>query len=46
VAGFFNAGSEGTLVRLFGSVALTTLAAGTILALLASFIRKLMGQVR
>jgi POT family proton-dependent oligopeptide transporter len=46
VAGFFNAGSEGALVRLFGSVALTTLAAGIILALLAPFIRKLMGQIR
>jgi POT family proton-dependent oligopeptide transporter len=46
VAGFFNAGSEGALVRLFGSVALTTVAAGIILALLAPFIRKLMGQVR
>jgi POT family proton-dependent oligopeptide transporter len=46
VAGFFNAGSEGAMVRLFGSVALTTVAAGIILALLAPFIRKLMGQVR
>jgi POT family proton-dependent oligopeptide transporter len=46
VAGFFNAGSAGALVRLFGSVALTTLAAGIILALLAPFIRKLMGQIR
>jgi proton-dependent oligopeptide transporter, POT family len=46
VAGFFNAGAEGALIRLFGSVALTTLAAGGILACCTPFIRKLMGDVR
>jgi POT family proton-dependent oligopeptide transporter len=46
VAGFFNAGSEEALVRLFGSVALTTLAAGAILVILTPFIRRLMGSVR
>jgi POT family proton-dependent oligopeptide transporter len=45
VAGFFNASAEGALVRLFGSVAITTLAAGVILVMLTPFIRRLMGSI-
>jgi POT family proton-dependent oligopeptide transporter len=45
-AGFFDASAEGALVRLFGTVALTTLGAAVILALATPFIRKLMGGVR
>lgn len=46
VAGFFDAAAPETLVRLFGSVALTTLAAGGLLALMTPFIRRLMGATR
>jgi len=45
-AGFFDATGEGALVRLFGTVALTTLGAAVILVLVTPFIRKLMGGVR
>jgi len=46
VAGFYDAATPDTLVRLFGSVALTTLAAGGLLAVLTPFIRGLMGTTR
>ena len=46
VAGFYDAATPETLVRLFGAVALTTLAAGGLLAVLTPFIRGLMGRTR
>src|SRR5262245_51146209 len=46
IAGFFDAAAEGTMVRLFGAVALATLVAAGILASLIPFIRRLMGRVR
>lgn len=46
VAGFYDAATPETLVSLFGSVALTTLAAGGLLAVLTPFIRRLMGTTR
>ncbi len=45
VAGFFDATVEGALWKLFGSVALTTIAAGGVLILLTPSIKKLMGRV-
>jgi POT family proton-dependent oligopeptide transporter len=45
-AGFFDAAAPGALVRLFGSVALTALAAGAVLWVLTPFIRRLMHGVR
>ncbi|MBI3653670.1 MAG: peptide MFS transporter [Acidobacteria bacterium] len=45
VAGFFDASSEAAVVRLFMYVALTTMIAGGILALLSPYIRKMMGRV-
>jgi POT family proton-dependent oligopeptide transporter len=46
VAGFFDATAPGALAKLFSYVAVTTIAAGLVLALLTPYIRKLMGQVR
>jgi POT family proton-dependent oligopeptide transporter len=46
VAGFFQSGSEGALVSLFGKVTLTTIAAAAVLAVLTPYIRRLMGHVR
>ena len=45
VAGNFNAEAEGALVRLFGTVAATTIVAAAVLAALTPYIRKLMGRV-
>jgi proton-dependent oligopeptide transporter, POT family len=45
VAGSFEAEAQGALVKLFGTVAVVTIAAGVLLAVLAPFIRKLMGRV-
>jgi POT family proton-dependent oligopeptide transporter len=45
VAGFFDPNAEGALVKLFGYVAVTTIAAGLILVALAPRIRRLMGNV-
>ncbi|HEY9232602.1 MAG TPA: oligopeptide:H+ symporter, partial [Blastocatellia bacterium] len=46
VAGHFEANAEGALVRLFGIVALTTIGAAAVLAVLTPYIKKLMGRVR
>jgi POT family proton-dependent oligopeptide transporter len=45
VAGNFDPNAEGALVRMFGTVALTTIVAAAILAVLTPLIRKLMGRV-
>lgn len=45
VAGFFDASAEGALVRLFGAVAITTISAGAVIALLSPWVRRLMGTV-
>jgi proton-dependent oligopeptide transporter, POT family len=45
VAGFFDPNAEGALVTLFGSVALTAVAAGVILALITPAMRRLMGGI-
>jgi POT family proton-dependent oligopeptide transporter len=45
VAGFFDANAEGALVRLFGAVAVTSISAGAVMALLSPWVRRLMGTV-
>jgi POT family proton-dependent oligopeptide transporter len=45
VAGFFDPNAEGALVTLFGSVALTAIAAGVILVLITPAMRRLMGGI-
>jgi POT family proton-dependent oligopeptide transporter len=45
VAGFFDSSSTGAVVKLFMYVALTTVVAGSILALLSPYVRKMMGKV-
>jgi proton-dependent oligopeptide transporter, POT family len=45
VAGFFDASAEGALVPLFGSVALTAMGAGVMLALITPAMRRLMGGI-
>ncbi|PYP88772.1 MAG: MFS transporter [Blastocatellia bacterium AA13] len=45
VAGFFDPTVEGALAKLFGAVALTTIAAGVVLIALTPSIKKLMGRV-
>ena len=44
VAGFFNSDSAGALLRLFGTVALTTLGAALVLAVLTPFIKRLVPE--
>ena len=45
VAGNFDPKAEGALVRMFGTVAIITIVAAAILAVLTPKIRKLMGRV-
>ena len=45
IAGNFDETAEGALVKLFGYVALITIGAGGLLALLTPYVRKLMGRV-
>ena len=46
VAGFFDPAAPGAVARLFASVALTTVAAGSALALMTPWLRRLMGEAR